>query len=242
MRWIEAVALGVAWLAGWAQQTPQPQLPRAPAVPSIPAPVAPVPFQPPRFVVVLDAAHGGSDTGARIGGGILEKDITLGLSARLRSTLHAHGIEVVTTRQADMDLLPVSRAETANRAQGAACLVIHATATGSGVHLFTSSLSATGNARFLAWQTAQSAYVTQSLKLESEIDSALAHAEIPVSLGRASVEPMDSMTCPEVAVEMAPLVGGHVTEARPVTDAGYQKSVVDAVTAALEQWRSDWKQ
>jgi N-acetylmuramoyl-L-alanine amidase len=84
--------------------------------------------------------------------------------------------------------------------------------------------------------------VTQSLKLESEIDSALAHAQIPVSLGRASVEPMDSMTCPEVAVEVAPLVGGHVTEERPVTDAVYQKSVVDAVAAALEQWRSDWKQ
>ncbi len=89
---------------------------------------------------------------------------------------------------------------------------------------------------------AQSAWVTQSLKLESEIDSALAHAEIPVSLGRASVEPMDSMTCPEVALEMAPLVAGHVTQARTITDPSYQKSVVDAVTAALEQWRSDWKQ
>jgi N-acetylmuramoyl-L-alanine amidase len=146
------------------------------------------------------------------------------------------------TRQADVELAPGNRAEIANRAQGAACLVIHATATGSGVHLFTSSLSPTGNGRFLPWPTAQSAYVTQSLKLESEIDSALAHAEIPVSLGRASVEPMDSMTCPEVVVEMAPLVAGHVTEARTITDVSYEKSVVDAVTAALEQWRSDWKQ
>jgi len=242
MRWIEAMAVGVAVAAGWWQQSPQAELPQAPAVPSMPTAAGPPGVQGPRFVVVVDAAHGGSDTGARIGGGILEKDITLGVSARLRSTLHAHGIDVVTTRQADTDVLPVSRGETANRAHGAACLIIHATATGSGVHLFTSSLSATGNTRFLPWQTAQSAYVTQSLKLESEIDSALAHAEIPVSLGRASVEPMDSMTCPEVAVEMAPLVGGHVTEARPVTDAIYQKSVVDAVTAALEQWRSDWKQ
>jgi N-acetylmuramoyl-L-alanine amidase len=242
MRWIEAAALGVAVVAGWWQQNPQPQMPQVPAGPSIPVPVGPPRVAPPRFVVVLDAAHGGSDSGARMGAGILEKDITLGLSARLRSTLHAHGIEVVMTRQSDIDIPPVNRAETANRAQAAACLVIHATATGSGVHLFTSSLSPAANERFLPWQTAQSAYVTQSLKLESEIDSALAHAAIPVSLGRASVEPMDSVTCPEVAVEMAPLVGGHVTEARPITDANYQKSVVDAVTAALEQWRSDWRQ
>jgi N-acetylmuramoyl-L-alanine amidase len=248
MRWIEGVALAAAVVMVGLQQGPPasqtgaPQWPQAPAVPPMPAPPVPSPVQGPRFVVVLDAAHGGSDTGARIGGGILEKDITLGLSVRLRSTLHAHGIDVVMTRQSDANLLPVNRAEAANHAQGAACLVIHATATGSGVHLFTSSLSPAANERFLPWQTAQAAYVTQSLKLESEIDSALAHAEIPVSLGRASVEPMDSVTCPEVAVEMAPLVGGHVTEARPITDASYQKAVVDAVTAALEQWRSDWKQ
>ncbi len=243
MRWIEvAGALGMtAVAAGLQQSPPAPQLPQAPGMPSVPAPAPPV-VQPPRFVVVVDAAHGGDDTGARLSGGVLEKTITLGLAARLRSTLHARGIEVVTTRQADLNLPPVSRAETANEARGAACLVIHATATGSGVHLFTSSLTPTANARFLAWQTAQSAYVTQSLKLESEIDSALAHAAIPVTLGRASVEPMDSLTCPEVAVEVAPLVGGHVTTAKPVTDAGYQAAVANAVAAALEQWRSDWKQ
>jgi N-acetylmuramoyl-L-alanine amidase len=253
MRWIDvAAALGMAAMAtaglaqspatSQAQPPPAVQMPQSPGMPAVPAPVIPQPMQPPPFVVVVDAAHGGSDTGARLSGGVEEKEITLGIAGRLRSTLHARGIVVVTTRQADVNLMPVDRAQIANRAQGAACLTIHATATGSGVHLFTSSLSPTGNSRFLPWPTAQSAYVTQSLKLESEIDSALAHTQIPVSLGRASVEPMDSLTCPEVAVEVAPLVGGHVTEARPVTDAVYQKSVVDAVAAALEQWRSDWKQ
>jgi N-acetylmuramoyl-L-alanine amidase len=243
MRWIEAaVALAMAAGAGALQKgPPAPQLPHAPAVPSVPAPLM-QPAQPPRFTVVVDAAHGGSDTGAQMGDEVLEKDLTLGIAGRLRSTLHARGIDVVVTRTGDVNLPPLNRAEAANHAQGAACLVIHATATGSGVHLFTSSLAATGNTRFLPWQTAQSAYVTQSLKLESEIDSALAHAEIPVSLGRASVQPMDSVACPEVAVEMAPLVAGHVTGATPVTDPSYQKQVVDAVAAALEQWRSDWRQ
>ena len=224
------------------QPSPAPQLPPASAVPPPVAAQAPLAVAPPRFVVVLDAAHGGSDTGARMSGGALEKDITLGFSSRLRSTLHAHGIDVVMTRQTDANLEPVNRAEAANQAQSAACLTIHATATGSGVHLFTSSLAPTANTRFMPWPTAQSAYITQSLKLESEIDEALAHAQIPVSLARASVAPMDSMTCPEVAVEIAPLVAGHVTRARAVTDASYQKSVVDAIAAALEQWRSDWRQ
>jgi len=244
MRWIDVGgALAIAAMAAGAQQSPPPvqQLPSGPAVPAIPAPAGRPVVQPPRFMVVIDAAHGGSDIGARIGEGIPEKDVTLGLAGRLRSTLHARGVEVAMTRTGDVNLAEVNRAEVANRAQASACLTIHATATGSGVHLYTSSLTAAASDRFLPWATAQAAYVTQSMKLESEIDTALAHAAIPVTLGKASVAPMDSIACPEVAVELAPLVGGHVTLAKALTDVSYQKTVVDAVAAALEQWRSDWK-
>jgi N-acetylmuramoyl-L-alanine amidase len=80
------------------------------------------------------------------------------------------------------------------------------------------------------------------MKLESEIDSALAHGQIPVTLGRASVQPMDNLACPAVAVELAPLVAGHVTQGKAVSDADYQKSVIDALAAGIEAWRSDWKQ
>ena len=232
MRWIEAAAaLAAVLAAGGVGLSSQSGLPAAQGPRVVPA-----------FVVVLDAAHGGSDEGARLSGGALEKDITLGLSVRLRSALQARGMDVVTTRESDVNLTPLQRAQTANHAQAAACLVLHATATGSGVHLFTSSLAPAAPAAALPWATAQAAYVTQSLKLESEIDTALAHTAIPVTMGRASVQPMDSLACPEVAVELAPLVAGHVTEARPITDTGYEKMVVDALAAALESWRSDWKQ
>ncbi len=244
MRWIEAGGvLVLAAMAAGAQQSPPPvqNLPQGPAVPPIAAPVGPPAVQPPPFLVVIDAAHGGNDIGARTGDGVLEKDITLGLAGRLRSTLHARGVVVVMTRTADVNLAPVNRAETANHAQASACLTIHATATGSGVHLYTSSLTPAASERFLQWGTAQAAYVTQSMKMQSEIDTALAHAAIPVTLGKASVAPMDSIACPEVAVELAPLVGGNVTSAKTLTDVSYQKTVVDAVAAALEQWRSDWK-
>jgi N-acetylmuramoyl-L-alanine amidase len=244
MRWIEvASALAFAVIAAEAQQAPPPvqQLPQGPAVPALPAPVGPPGVQPPRFLVAIDAAHGGNDIGARIESGVPEKDVTLGLAGRLRSTLRARGVDVVMTRTADVNPATVNRAETANHAQASACLTIHATATGSGVHLFTSSLTAAANDRFLPWATAQAAYVTQSMKLESEIDTALAHAAIPVTLGKASVAPMDAVACPEVAMELAPLVAGHVTSAKALTDVSYQKKVVDAVAAALEQWRSDWK-
>jgi N-acetylmuramoyl-L-alanine amidase len=229
---------------GRTQQVPPPpppaSVPESTAPPSVPAPAAP--NVAPRFLVILDAAHGGDDTGARISDHLLEKDLTLSLSARLRSMLSAHGIGVVITRDSDANLSPTSRAEAANRTPAAACILIHATATGSGVHLYTSSLAPTPVTRFMPWQTAQSGYVTQSLKLSSEIDSALAHAEIPVMLGRTSLQPMDSLTCPAVAVEVAPLAAGATTKATPLSDPAYQRSVLDALTAALDEWRNDWRQ
>lgn len=207
-----------------------------------PFPAAPLPPVQPHFIVVLDAAHGGSDTGARLGDRLLEKDIVLALSVRLRSMLTARGVPVVTTREADVSLPAVNRAETANHTLAAACISLHATATGTGVHLFTSSLSAAPGNRFLAWQTAQSAFIAQSLRLSSEINSAMAHAEVPVSLGRTSIQPLDSFACPAVAVEIAPLAGTQSTAPAALSDAGYQARIVDALAAAIQQWREDWRQ
>ncbi|HEX5235393.1 MAG TPA: N-acetylmuramoyl-L-alanine amidase [Silvibacterium sp.] len=222
-------------LAAQATQTPQtmPQIPSS-AAPAIPAP--------PPFVVLLDAAHGGSDIGARLTPTLLEKDLTLDLTNRLRSMLAARGFDLSTTRNSDTTLSTVGRAEIANSKPAAACLIVHATATGSGVHLYTSSLSPSPLEKFMPWQTAQSAYITQSLKLSSDIDSALAHAEIPVTLGRTSLQPMDSFACPAVAVEIAPLQPGASTKGSLIVDEAYQRNILGALAAALDEWRNEWKQ
>src|ERR1700689_1299909 len=240
MRWTErrcCLAMGfilVPLLAG-AQTTPPP-----------PPPPAPPPAQPsvlktsPRFGVVIDASHGGSDSGARLSDHQLEKDLVLTLSVRLRSTLSAHGIYVVTTRESDGAIAALNRAEAANHVGAAACITLHATTSGSGIHLFTASLTPIPMARFLPWETAQGAYAEQSLRLSSEFDSAMTHAEIPVTLGRTALQPLDSFTCPAVVVEFAPLYAtGRVTA---LSDPGYQDRIVAALAAAIEQWQRDWRQ
>ena len=80
------------------------------------APAAPVP----RFVVVLDAAHGGDDTGGH-SNDWMEKNLTLALSVRLRSLLAARGIPVVTTRESDMALDTEHRDAIANQIGRASC-------------------------------------------------------------------------------------------------------------------------
>jgi N-acetylmuramoyl-L-alanine amidase len=192
-----------------------------------------------RFVVVLDAAHGGGDTGGRLANGQYEKNFTLALSGRLRSLLGARGIQVVTTRDTDAAFEPERRAEIANHAQAQACLSLHASEIGSGIHLFTSSLAPAQLTRFAAWKTAQSASVTRSLALAGTLNSALLHAGQKVTLGRTTLPVIDSMTCPAVAVEVAPeRSAGHKTTAG-LDDRNYQARVATALAAALVEWRSE---
>jgi N-acetylmuramoyl-L-alanine amidase len=215
----------------------------------------PVPAQPPsaaastmnRNLVVLDPAHGGPETGATLSNNALEKNLTLALAQRLRTALTAAGFTVVTTRDADVAdaLTGDQRAEIANRTHAVACVAIHATAIGSGLHLYTSTLQASvpeessdAPSGFVPvpWDMAQAGFVAQSLRLADDLSAGLGGANLPVLVGRATVRPLDNLMCPAVALEVAPLLAEDGT-ATPVTDTDYQKRVVDPVTAALKTWR-----
>jgi N-acetylmuramoyl-L-alanine amidase len=202
------------------------------------APAAPQP----RFVVVLDAAHGGTDSGGHLASNQLEKSFTLALSVRLRTMLLARGIQVVTTRDGDTAVEPNRRAEIVNHAQAQACLSLHATESGLGVHLFTSSLAPAAPARFAAWKTAQAGYVSRSLTLAGVLHSALQQAGMGVTLGRTSLAAMDSMTCPAVAVEIAPEMGPEKKAAADLNDPDYQARVATALAAAIVEWRTEARQ
>lgn len=195
-----------------------------------------------RFVVVLDAAHGGDDSGGRFKSGQSEKTFTLALSVRLRSLLAARGISVVTTRESDAAVDPNRRAEIANHANAQACLSLHASETGSGIHLFASSLAPAAPARFAAWKTAQAAWVTRSLSFAGVLNSALQHAGMSVTLDRTALPVVDSMTCPAIAVEIAPKRDPGKQVKSELDDPAYQTRVASALAAALLQWRSEARQ
>ncbi len=196
-----------------------------------------------RFVVVLDAAHGGDDAGAKLlgpdGSAELEKDYTLALSVRLRSLLAARGISVVTTRESDVTLDAQRRAEIANHAGAQACLSLHAAMSGSGVHLFISSLSPAQHATFVPWKTAQAAWTPRSIALAGMLNSALAHSGLKVTIGRTALTMIDSMTCPAVAVEVAPeQAAGSSGPSGGIGDSAYQAQVAEAIAAGLLEWRA----
>jgi N-acetylmuramoyl-L-alanine amidase len=192
--------------------------------------------------VVIDAAHGGDDTGGHLNSGQLEKAATLAFSVRLRSLLSARGIQVVTTREADQSLNPDQRAEIANRAHAQACISLHVAETGSGVHLFASSLAPSAPVRFMPWKTAQSGWVTRSLALAGMLNSALSHGGTTVTLGRTSLPGVDSMACPVVVIELAPSRDADKKTISEPDDANYQAQIANTLAATILEWRTEARQ
>jgi N-acetylmuramoyl-L-alanine amidase len=207
-----------------------------------PQPAAPAPIQINRMTIVLDPAHGGVDSGSRIGDSTLEKDVTLALAFKLRSLLTARGFSVLLTRDADTPSAPSAsgspltlddRAGMANHSRGAACLLLHATGSGTGVHLYTSELEALDAEPLnLPWLTAQAAWVPQSRLLEKSLATAFTRAGIPLINSSASVRPVDSLTCPALVVELAP----HSDDPDSINDADYQQRVAETIAGALVFW------
>lgn len=224
MRWIKWAFMGITWVAlpTFAQN--------APPAPSV------------RFVAVLDPAHGGNDAGGRLSSGQLEKTATLALSIRLRSLLNARGISVVTTRESDATLDSDRRATIANHAKAQLCLSLHVSDSGSGVHLFVSSLAPAPQVPFLPWKTAQTAWITRSLALAGALNSAVAHAGLNVTLGRTALPGLDSMTCPAVAVELAPKRTEDGSVLAEPDDASYQAKAAAALAAAVLEFRAEPRQ
>lgn len=97
-----------------------------------------------KFLVVIDAGHGGHDSGAVGYGGVLEKDINLLISIKLKKELSDRGISAVLTRSSDkfIALKPVDmRSEISNSMKASLFISIHlnsGTYAGSGVECYVS--------------------------------------------------------------------------------------------------------
>jgi N-acetylmuramoyl-L-alanine amidase len=99
---------------------------RSPTVAAVPA-VPPPPAIPSRHpVVVIDAGHGGIDSGAAADG-LLEKDVTLRFALALAAALEEGGaVEPVLTREEDVFLSLAERVEVARRHHATLFISVHA--------------------------------------------------------------------------------------------------------------------
>jgi N-acetylmuramoyl-L-alanine amidase len=78
--------------------------------------------------IIVDAGHGGHDTGAIGPSGVREKDVTLAMAQRLKRRLEARGFEVVLTRRDDTFIPLEERTAIANARHGDLFVSLHANA------------------------------------------------------------------------------------------------------------------
>jgi len=100
-----------------------------------PAPRASTASRRTRKLVVIDAGHGGPDTGMRgpIGTPMwfVEKDVTLSVAKKLAAVLEARGMDVLMTRTTDTLIALYDRGRIANANHGDVFISIHCNAPGS---------------------------------------------------------------------------------------------------------------
>lgn len=83
------------------------------------------------FTVVLDAGHGGTDSGTNVtvGGKLIEeKDITLSVTEKVKAALEECGVTVIMTRQADEYVSLDDRVAVSNREKPGFFLSLHCNA------------------------------------------------------------------------------------------------------------------
>lgn len=100
--------------------------------------------------VVLDAGHGGDDHGAEGPAGLLEKELVLDVTRRLKARIESDGVRVVLTRDDDVYVPLDERTAIANRAGADLFVSIHANAASArsarGVEIFFVALEASDDA------------------------------------------------------------------------------------------------
>ena len=205
------------------------------AATTLPPPTPQAPPRP-RFLVLIDPAHGGTDIGAAITSQLPEKDVVLALARRLQHELQAKGIAASLLRSGDYAIGLDQRATSINAARPALYIAVHAANTGRGVHLFTALLPAenTSPNGFVPWDTAQAAYSDLSGVVAGSVSAELENRKIQNTSLPAPLRPVNNVAAPAIAVEIAP-PGADVSE---IASAAYQTAVAQSIAAGVAAVRA----
>jgi N-acetylmuramoyl-L-alanine amidase len=200
----------------------------APSVPSV-MPMAR------RYFAVVDASHGGDDRGEALSTTLAEKDVTVALARSLRHELESRGISTLVLRDSDANLSVDQRAVFANADHAAIYIALHASSSGHGVRVYTALLPYGDDDRgpFRSWTTAQHPTLPLSQSTASTVVSELQKRQLPVRTLSAALRPMNNLTGPAIAIEVAPQ-GSDVSQ---LTAPDYQQLVTSAVASAIASVR-----
>jgi N-acetylmuramoyl-L-alanine amidase len=200
-------------------------------------------------VIVIDAGHGGIDSGTT-NAGTLEKDLTLSIARRLRTALQSRmAATVILTRESDVVLSNEARAAVANNNQGGLFVSLHVgfspdpAASGSSIYVMSPEFTGgfpqfDSNRLFFPWYMAYRSSRPGSAVLASQLQLTLRQSfpglKFPIRSGPLGV--LTSATMPAVAVEIGNL--NNEMSAKMLTDEAFQTKVAGSIAAGIERFAS----
>ena len=198
-------------------------IPSAPAIPGQPAPR--------RYFAIVDASHGGDDHGETLSNTLVEKDVTVAIARTLRQQLQSRGITTLVLRDSDANLPVDQRAIFANADHAAIYIAIHASSSGHGVRVYTALLpyGEDDHGPFRSWTTAQHSAIPLSQSAASAVSAELQKRQIPVRTLAAPLRPLNNVTGPAIAIEVAP----QAADVAQLMAPDYQELVTSAVATAI---------
>jgi N-acetylmuramoyl-L-alanine amidase len=219
-----------------ATQTGPSSTPPAPEPGAGPSPTPPpprIPGQPAprRYFAVVDASHGGDDHGETLSNTLIEKDVTVALARSLRKQLESRGITTLVLRDSDANLPADQRAIFANADHAAIYIAVHASSSGHGVRVYTALLpyGEDDHGPFRSWTTAQRSALPLSQSTATAVSNELQKRQVPVRSLAAPLRPLNNVTGPAIAIEVAP----QAADVTQLTAPDYQELVTSAVATAI---------
>ena len=251
------------------ETTPQPGAPPIPPVPPPPTDTPPLLDLPPPGglrTIVIDAGHGGDETGARGAQGTLEKNVTLSVARRLKAAIEGRlGVRVLLTRDGDHAVAADQRAALANNNKADLFISLHANASVrpgvAGAEVFYLSLEGYGEQaqrvsqgaaerlpvvgggsreiEITPWELAQAGHIEQSTIFARAIEGTLRERGIPMSpraLQQAPFRVLVGANMPAVLVELGFLTNAQ-EEQRLASD-DHQTALVQGLLDGILRYRS----
>jgi len=172
-----------------------------PVTPPLPPPAAQH-----RFVIMIDAGHGGAERGAAITDQLGEKDVNLAFARQLRHELETRGVGVLMLRDGDTFIPLDQRAAAANSARPAIYVNIHSTGQGTGIRMYSAMLPSAEENKgpFIDWNTAQAASLALSQQFASGAAVELQKRNIPARILAAPLRPLNNVVVPSLTIDLGP--------------------------------------
>jgi len=215
--------------------------------------------------IVIDAGHGGDDSGVKGAGGNVEKDLTLSVAKRVKVSIEGRlGIRVLLTREGDARMDADSRASIANNNKADLFISLHANGsprpTTRGAIIYSLNLDRFGeetrrqsegtggdalpvygggtrDLSIVDWEMAQAPHVQDSVMFAGLVEQKLRTSANmkTTSAQKAILRALAGANMPAVLIEMGYL--SNPDEEKVLAAADFQTGVAQALTEAVIAFR-----